>query len=178
MTQQIICAGFGGQGVMMMGQVLAYAGMTEGKHVTWLPSYGPEMRGGTANCSVIISDDPVGAPVVTEPDIAFVMNKPSLDKFAEKVVPGGCLFVNASLIDETCERADIDVYYIPAGELAAKAGSGKTANVAALGAYLSAKGAVTREGIIAGIKKVLGETKAALLPMNKRALELGGATVK
>ncbi len=178
MTQKIICAGFGGQGVMMMGQVMAYAGMIEGKHVSWLPSYGPEMRGGTANCNVIISDEPVGAPVVTEPDIAIVMNKPSLDKFGSQVVPGGSLFINSSLIDKKSERDDIDVFYVPASEAGIELGSPKVANIVILGAYLEQKGVISEESVMAGIKKVLGERKASFLPMNEQAIKRGRDAVK
>jgi len=178
MTQKIICAGFGGQGVMMMGQVLAYAGMIEGKHVSWLPSYGPEMRGGTANCNVIISDDEVGAPVVTEPDVAFVMNKPSLDKFEKTVVSGGALFINSSLIDDQCARKDINIYYVDANEIAAKAGSSKVANIVVLGAYLEARGIVAQASVMEGIKKVLGARKASFIPMNEQAMMLGRSAVK
>ena len=178
MTQRIICAGFGGQGVMLIGQVLAYAGMIEDKEVSWLPSYGPEMRGGTANCNVIISDEPVGAPTVTEADVAIVMNKPSLDKFENTVVPNGNLFINSSLIDKKCDRDDINVYYTPANHIATKLGTPQVANVVILGAYLERCGVVKQSSIIEGLKKVLGEKKAKFIPLNQKAIEKGGENVR
>ncbi len=178
MTQRIICSGFGGQGVMLMGQLLAYAGMMEGKFVSWLPSYGPEMRGGTANCSVIISDEPVGAPTVTEADVAFVMNKPSMEKFEDTVVSGGHLFVNSSLIDETASRQDIDIHQLAATEIGIQAGTARTANIVMLGAYLEKCGAVSEASVMAGLKKAFGEKKAGLLPMNQTAIDLGRQNVK
>ena len=118
-TARVICAGFGGQGVMSMGQLLTYAGMLEGKEVSWLPSYGPEMRGGTANCAVTVSDKPVGSPVISgDATCAIVMNLPSLDKFESEVKPGGKILVNSSLIERKVERTDVDVYYIPANDIA------------------------------------------------------------
>ena len=114
----ILLAGFGGQGILFAGKQLTKAGMDAGKQVSWLPSYGPEMRGGTCNCSVNIDDKPIGSPLVTAPDILIVMNLPSLDKFEKKVVPGGCVFIDSSLVPKTCERTDIRAYYIPATKLA------------------------------------------------------------
>jgi len=178
MTQRIICSGFGGQGVMLMGQLLAYAGMIEGKNVSWLPSYGPEMRGGTANCSVIISDEPVGAPTVTEADVAFVMNKPSMEKFENAVVPGGHLFVNSSLIEEIGERTDIDAHFLNATDIGAKAGTARTANIVMLGAYLEKCGVISEASLMAGLKQAFGEKKAGLLPMNQSAIDLGRLSVK
>ncbi len=135
MEERIIIAGFGGQGVMAMGQLLTYAGMIEGKHVSWLPSYGPEMRGGTANCSVIVSSEPVGSPVVVNSTTAIVMNKPSLDKFEPSVNKGGRLFINSSLIEQKSKRDDIEVYYISANEIADELGNMRVANMVMLGAY-------------------------------------------
>ena len=178
MTQRIICSGFGGQGVMLMGQVLAYAGMIEGKHVSWLPSYGPEMRGGTANCNVIISDEPVGAPTVTEADVAFVMNKPSMEKFLDAVVPDGHLFINNSMIEKECTREDISAHYVAATEIGIEAGTVRTANIVMLGAYLEKCGAVSEASVMEGLKKAFGTPKANLLPMNQKAIDLGRARVK
>jgi 2-oxoglutarate ferredoxin oxidoreductase subunit gamma len=178
MTQRIICSGFGGQGVMLMGQLLAYAGMMEGKFVSWLPSYGPEMRGGTANCSVIISDEPVGAPTVTRADVVLVMNKPSMEKFEDAVVAGGHLFVNSSLIEETESREDIDLHHLAATEIGIQAGTARAANIVMLGAYLEKCGAVSETSVMAGLKKAFGEKKAALLPMNQMAINLGRQSVK
>lgn len=177
MTEQIIIAGFGGQGVLTMGQLIAYAGMTEGKNVSWLPSYGPEMRGGTANCNVIVSSAPVGSPVVTEADAVIVMNRPSLDKFESYLKSGGKLFINTSLIDVNASRADIQVYGIPANDIAAKAGNARVANIAMLGAYIKASGALSRKSIDEAIKYMLGELKAHLIPVNQTAMDEGAKFV-
>ncbi|HHY83704.1 MAG TPA: 2-oxoacid:ferredoxin oxidoreductase subunit gamma [Clostridiales bacterium] len=178
MTEQIIMAGFGGQGVMSMGQLLAYAGMLEGKNVSWLPSYGPEMRGGTANCCVIISDDMVGSPIVTQATAVIALNKPSLDKFEDTVVPGGLLFINSSLVDRKSVRDDIQVYYIPANEEADRLGNSKVANSVMLGAYLARAGSsVTPESVIEALKKVLGSSKQDLIPLNEKALKRGAELI-
>lgn len=132
--ERMIFAGFGGQGIMVMGKILAYAGMLEGKNVTWLPSYGPEMRGGTANCNVVVSEKEVASPIVTKATTVVVMNKPSMEKFEKRVATGGILFVNSSLIDVKSTRTDIDVYYIPATELAEELGDIEAANMILLGA--------------------------------------------
>lgn len=178
MEERLIIAGFGGQGVMAMGQLLTYAGMIEDKNVSWLPSYGPEMRGGTANCSVILSDEPVGSPVVTDSTASIVLNKPSLDKFENSVVPGGKLFINSSLIDKKSVRDDIDVYYIPANEIAIELGNDKVANMVMLGAFLEATKLVDIESILKAFTKVFGENKAHLVPLNKEALEKGAEAVR
>ena len=178
MEERLIIAGFGGQGVMAMGQLLTYAGMIEDKNVSWLPSYGPEMRGGTANCSVILSDEPVGSPVVTDSTASIVLNKPSLDKFENSVVPGGKLFINSSLIDKKSVRNDIDVYYIPANEIAMELGNDKVANMVMLGAFLEATKLVDIESILKAFTKVFGENKAHLVPLNKEALEKGAETIR
>lgn len=173
MEERIIIAGFGGQGVMAMGQLLTYSGMIEDKKVSWLPSYGPEMRGGTANCNVIISTDPVGSPVVVEATTAIVLNKPSLDKFESAVIPGGRLFINSSLIDRKSTRDDIEVYYIPANDIANDLGNSRIANMVMLGAYLGVVNPVEFESIHKAFGKVFGESKSHLLPINKEALEKG-----
>ena len=178
MEEKLIIAGFGGQGVMAMGQLLTYSGMIEDKNVSWLPSYGPEMRGGTANCSVILSDEPVGSPVVTDSTASIVLNKPSLDKFENSVVPGGKLFINSSLIDKKSVRNDIDVYYIPANEIAIELGNDKVANMVMLGAFLEATKLVDIESILKAFTKVFGENKAHLVPLNKEALEKGAETIR
>lgn len=178
MEERIIIAGFGGQGVMAMGQLITYSGMIEGKKVSWLPSYGPEMRGGTANCNVIISTEPVGSPVVVEASTAIVLNKPSLDKFESAVVPGGKLFINSSLIDRKSTRDDIDVYYVPATEIANELGNPRVANMVMLGAYLEVSNTVEVESILEAFGKVFGESKAHLLPLNKEALEKGMDVIK
>jgi 2-oxoglutarate ferredoxin oxidoreductase subunit gamma len=175
MTEQIIIAGFGGQGVMSLGQMIAYAGMREGKEVSWLPSYGPEMRGGTANCQVVVSDEPVASPVVPLADAVIALNRPSLDAFEARVRPGGRLFVNSSLIDRKSSRDDIHVYYIPANELAARIGNVLVAGMTMLGAYLAASRTVSTDSVLESLKKVLGEKKAHLIPVNRQAMEEGAA---
>lgn len=178
MKSEIISAGFGGQGVLSLGQLLAYAGMLEDKNVSWLPSYGPEMRGGTANCSVIVSDDPVGSPVVTEADAIIIMNKPSLEKFEPVLKAGGKMFINSSLIDTKPKRDDIDIYYIPASETAVELGNAKVANMIMLGAYIQATGAVKKNSIIEALGKVLGKKKEHLIPLNEKAYDEGAKYVK
>ncbi len=178
MTNEIIIAGFGGQGALLMGELIAYAGMTEGKQVSWLPSYGPEMRGGTANCSVIVSDEPVGSPVVTEADTVIVLNKPSLDKFERILKPGGKLLINSSLIDKKASREDVTAYYIPANEIATELGNAKVANVVMLGAYIAASGVVAKESVINAVAHMLGERKAHLVPMNEQAYDAGAKSIQ
>ncbi len=178
MTHQIIMAGFGGQGVMSMGRILVEAGLKEGRNVSWLPSYGPEMRGGTANCSVIVSDELVGAPTVTEATAVIAMNKPSLDKFEKDVIPGGLLLINSSLIDTKAKRNDIDVYYIPANDIASEIGTDKIANMVMLGAYLKATAAAKEETVMEYIEEVFAGKKASVIPLNKEALKKGAEFVK
>jgi 2-oxoglutarate ferredoxin oxidoreductase subunit gamma len=174
LNEKVICAGFGGQGVMLMGQLISYAGMIEGKEVSWLPSYGPEMRGGTANCSVMVSDSPIGSPVITDnATSAIVMNLPSLDKFEADIIKGGNLLINSSLIEKKAKRDDVKAYYIPANEIAVEIGNAKTANMVMLGAYLALTHSVTEEAIIGALEKTLGKTKAHLIEINKIALERG-----
>lgn len=178
MEERVVIAGFGGQGVMSMGQLLTYSGMIESKNVSWLPSYGPEMRGGTANCSVIVSDSLIGSPIVTEATTAIIMNKPSLDKFESYVENGGKLLINSSLIDRKSSRDDVDVYYIPCNDIALELGNLKTANMVMLGAYLELTKAVQTDSVIEAFKKVFGESKSHLIPMNKQALEKGAEAVR
>jgi len=178
MEQRVIMAGFGGQGVMSMGQLLAYAGMLENKNVTWLPSYGPEMRGGTANCHVIVSDKEIAAPVISEATAAIIMNRPSLDKFENSVVPGGVIFVNSSLINRKVQRTDVEVYEIPANEIALEMGNLKVANMVMLGAFLEKTKIVDPESVLESLKKVLGESKANLIPINREALKRGAEVIK
>ncbi len=177
-TQQVICAGFGGQGVMSMGQLLTYAGMIEGKNVSWLPSYGPEMRGGTANCSVVVSDKPVGSPIITDATTAIVMNLPSLIKFEKDLVKDGILLINSSLIEKKPSRDDVKAYFVPANEIANDLGNAKVANMVMLGAFLELTKTVEVDSIIAALKKVFGPAKEHLVPMNKDALERGAAAVR
>lgn len=174
MLQEIILAGFGGQGIMSMGQLLAYAGLVEEKHVSWIPSYGPEMRGGTANCSVTISDHEVSSPLITEPDTLIVLNRPSLEKFEQDVKPGGRLLLNSSLINIEPKRRDLQVWKIPVTELAQeKLGNTRVANLIILGVYLELTRAVTLESVIGALKQVLPEYRHNLIPLNRQALEVG-----
>ncbi|MBP8654031.1 MAG: 2-oxoacid:acceptor oxidoreductase family protein [Proteocatella sp.] len=178
MENKVICAGFGGQGVMSMGQLLAYAGMIEDKYVSWLPSYGPEMRGGTANCGVTVSDEEIGSPIITnDADIAIVMNLPSLIKFEKDVKPGGKIFINSSLIEKKVERTDIEVYYIDANKIAADIGNIKAANLVMLGAVLKSTPIVDIESILEAFKKVFGPSKERFIPQNREALVKGGESI-
>ena len=145
MKTEMICAGFGGQGMLSLGQVVAYAGMYDGKSVSWLPSYGPEMRGGTANCSVVVSDDEVANPMITRPDIVVAMNKPSVAKFVDTIVPGGYIFVNSSLIDTKVERTDINVVYVDTFKIAHDGGNPKGTNVVMLGAIVEKTGIISKD---------------------------------
>lgn len=175
MTHEMILAGFGGQGVMLMGQMLAYAGMIEDKHVSWLPSYGPEMRGGTANCTVVVSDQPVGSPLITRPSIVVAMNLPSLDKFESSIKPGGLLIYNSSLIKRQPERDDITVLPVAANEIANELGSDRIANMVVLGALLGMKPMVEMQSILAALRHALPPHRHNLLPLNEQALERGRA---
>lgn len=176
MLRQITIAGFGGQGVLLMGQLLVYAGMQEDKEVTWIPAYGPEMRGGTANCSVSISDSFINAPMFADPDILVAMNQPSLDKFEAAVKPGGSLFINSSLIDRKARRQDIKTYYIPSNDCADALGEPRVANMVMLGAVLAAESLVKSESILAVLAKTMA-SKKHLLPLNSQALDKGAELV-
>lgn len=172
--QKVICAGFGGQGVMSLGQLLAYAGMIEGKEVSWMPSYGPEMRGGTAYCCVNVSEQPIGSPLITnDATCAIVMNLPSFKRFEPLVIPGGDLLINSSLIDITSNRDDIHVHYIPANEEAMTCGNVKMANMVMLGSYLALTGIVEHASVITAFKKVFGTKANRILKQNKEALKRG-----
>ena len=179
MEQKVIMAGFGGQGIMAIGRLLAYAGMLEDKNVTWMPSYGPEMRGATANCAVVVSEEEVGSPLISKDGTAaIVMNLPSMIKFEQELIPDGKLIVNKSLIDIEPTRNDLDVYYIPANELALELGNSKVANMIMLGAYLEVTKAVDIESVLKAFVKVFGENKSDLLPLNKEALIKGAEAAK
>ena len=173
-----IFAGFGGQGVLLIGKLVAYAGMDEGRNVSWLPSYGPEMRGGTANCSVVVSDDPIASPVLSMADCVIAMNTPSLDKFEANVLPGGKLFINSSIIDKKATRIDIDVYYVPCNDIADQLGNPKVLNMAMLGAYLEATKVVGVESVLQALLHSLGEKKAHLIPLNRQAIEMGAESIR
>ena len=173
MTNEIIISGFGGQGVMAIGKTLCEAGMKEGKNVSWLPSYGPEMRGGTANCSVIVSDKDVASPLVDKADVIVAMNLPSLDKFEAKVKPGGLLVINSSIIERKSTRDDITVVYCDANRIAESVNNPKGANVAILGAMLEKEPIVDLDKMTEAIRIELGERKARFLEGNKKALLAG-----
>ncbi len=177
MLEQNIFAGFGGQGMLLIGQFLAQAGMDEGKYVSWLPSYGPEMRGGTANCSVCVSDKEIASPVITNASCIIAMNRPSLEKFESMVRPGGTLIVNSSLIEGKAKRDDINVVYVPANELAGELGNMKVANVVILGALLEITKCVSVDSVLDVIAKKLGAKKAHLVEINKKALVAGAESV-
>lgn len=174
-TQDIIFAGFGGQGILSMGKFLAYAGMDADLNVSWLPSYGPEMRGGTANCSVIISDEPVGSPIVTKASSVVVMNRPSLDKFEEKIKKGGLLIIDSDLVNRDAERNDIEVIKIPAQSIAEEIGNKKIANMVLLGALVTKTGAVSLGTVLKALKD---HGKAQFYEINKLALERGAEYAK
>ena len=173
-----IFAGFGGQGVLLIGQLIAYAGMYEGRNVSWLPSYGPEMRGGTANCSVVVSDDPIASPVLSMADCVIAMNTPSLEKFEANVNPGGKLFINSAIIEKKATRTDIDVYYVPCNEIADQLGNPKVLNMAMLGAFLEATNVVKVDSVLDALLYKLGEKKAKLIPLNRQAIEMGAASIR
>lgn len=176
---RVCCAGFGGQGVMSMGQLLAYAGMIEEKNVSWCPSYGPEMRGGSANCAVIVSDEPVGSPVIASKATAsVVMNIASFDKFVNIVAPGGAVYINSSLIKKKVERTDIKSYYIPVNDIAAELGNSKLINIIMLGALVENEKMVNSESILEAFKKVFGAAKEKFIPINREALKRGADIAK
>jgi len=173
MVSELVCAGFGGQGVMLMGQILAYAAALEGKEATWFPSYGPEMRGGTANCQIVISEEPITSPILSRPKAAIVLNKPSFQRFEPLVASGGYLFVNKSLVDEESARTDIEVIAIPATDIAQEIGSIQVTNFVLLGAYIEKVRPVAFDSVEKILEKVLTGTKAKFLPLNKEALKRG-----
>jgi 2-oxoglutarate ferredoxin oxidoreductase subunit gamma len=172
MQSDVIMAGFGGQGILLIGKMLAYAGMHEGKQVSWLPSYGPEMRGGTCNCTVVVSDKPVGSPVIRSPRAVLAMNLPSLEKFEADVRPGGLLLINSSLIDRGTERDDLTVIEVPANQVATDLGNPRGANMVALGAYLGATDAVSLDEVIEVIRETFA-ARPAVIDVNIEALRTG-----
>ena len=172
-TNQILIAGFGGQGVLFTGKMLAYKGMFEGKEVSWLPSYGPEMRGGTANCSVILSDTPVGSPIVSNPDILLVMNLPSLDKYEKSVTAGGKIFVDSTFIDRKVDRDDVEVFYSPATKIASHAGVQTLENMVLLGKVIKETGVINLDGMRTMFEKIISAKRQNLIDTNLAAIELG-----
>ena len=177
MQTEIILSGFGGQGVLFAGQLLAYAAMDEGRHVTWIPSYGPEMRGGTAHCTVIISEDEIGSPLVRRPAAVVAFNLPSRDKFAAQVAPGGVLVVNATLAPHTTAREDIRVCEVPASAEAEALGQPRLANVVLVGALLAALPVLPLAAVERALRAHLPERHQALLALNEQALDRGAALV-
>ena len=178
MTYETIMAGFGGQGLLFSGKVLAHAALIENKELSWLPSYGPEMRGGTCNCSVIVSDDPVGSPIIAHPNVLMVMNEPSLDKFEDTVAAGGTIFVDSSLIARKVKRTDVDVVYIPATQLAQETAATSLANMIILGAIVEKLGLVKGETVVTALKETISARKAALLDLNLKAVAAGAEFVR
>ena len=172
-TTQLLIAGFGGQGVLFAGKFLAYKGLMEDLQVSWLPSYGPEMRGGTCNCSVILSETPVGSPIITNPDVLIALNLPSLQKFIDSVVPGGQVYVDSALISEKVERTDVEVFYIPVTQMAKDEGIPTLANVIMLGHLLENNPELNFAGTDAVVNKLVPPKKAALIELNMKALNLG-----
>jgi 2-oxoglutarate ferredoxin oxidoreductase subunit gamma len=172
MTEDIIIAGFGGQGVLRLGQMLAYSGLEEGKNVLWMPAYGPETRGGFANCTVIVSDEEIGSPIISRPRSVIVLNLPSLDKFEDAVQPGGVLVINTSLVNRDARRTDISVVKVNATEIATHKGDQRAANMVALGAFLGKNPLVKRDSVVKIIQKIFG-SKPHVVQVNIEALDDG-----
>lgn len=178
MKKEVILSGFGGQGVMSIGKNLVEAGVEEDLEVSWVPSYGPEMRGGTANCTVILSDERIGAPLVENPTEIIVMNRPSLAKFEPTVIPGGTVFVNSSIVSEKVSRTDVKAVYVPCDEIALELGNPKVGNMVMLGAYVASTKVLKVETIENMIREMFTGKKAKLVPLNMEALKRGMACVE
>ncbi len=170
---RIVFAGFGGQGLLFAGKVVAYAGLIDGRQVSWLPSYGPEMRGGTANCSVTLSDEPIGSPLITDPNVLVAMNQPSLLKFEPSITSGGIAFIDSTLVTRVPERDDIQVFSLPATRMAEEEGLKGLANIVLVGKMLKETGFCSMETIDAAVRKTVPPSKAAMVDRNLRALQLG-----
>ncbi len=177
MQTEIVFAGFGGQGVLFAGQLLSYAAMDNGLEVTWIPSYGPEMRGGTANCTVIVSDEEIGSPLVRNPKVAVAMNRPSLDKYEPIIAKGGLLIVNSSLVDRVVERKDIRVVMVPGNDIAERLGDKRMTNMVLLGALLANQPLIPLEALEKALKEHLPERHHKLLPLNYQALREGATYI-
>lgn len=178
MKEEIIIAGFGGQGVLSMGKILAYSGIMQGQEVTWMPSYGPEMRGGTANVTVILSDKKISSPIISKFDTAIILNQQSLDKFEDQVKPGGILIYDPNGITRHPKRTDITICSINAVDISAELGNSKAYNMVVLGGYLQKKSVVKMENVIKGLKKSLPERHHSLIPMNEKAIQEGMNQIK
>jgi 2-oxoglutarate ferredoxin oxidoreductase subunit gamma len=172
-TTQFLFSGFGGQGILFAGKFLAYKGLMDDKQVSWLPSYGPEMRGGTASCGVILSDEPVGSPIVASPDVLVAMNLPSLDKYESAVVPGGMIFADSTLIERKVQRDDVKVFYVPATKLANDNGTPTLANMVLMGKILKELGDFGEDSLRAALGKVISAKRADMLEVNLHAMEIG-----
>lgn len=173
MTTQILIAGFGGQGILFTGKFLAYKGLIENRQVSWLPSYGPEMRGGTASCGVILSDEPVGSPIVSKPDVLIAMNIPSLDRYEDSVAPGGVIIADSTLIGRKVRRTDVTAYYVPATQMASDAGIPTLANMIIAGKLLKILNADAPDSVAAALEKVISAKHRDMLNVNRKALEMG-----
>ncbi len=173
MTTQILIAGFGGQGILFTGKFLAYKGLIENRQVSWLPSYGPEMRGGTASCGVILSDEPVGSPIVSKPDVLIAMNIPSLDRYEDSVAPGGVIIADSTLIGRKVRRTDVTAYYVPATQMASDAGIPTLANMIIAGKLLKILNADAPDSVAAALEKVISAKHRDMLDVNRKALEMG-----
>lgn len=178
MHEEVIISGFGGQGALFAGQLLTYAGMDEGLHVTWIPSYGPEMRGGTAHCTVILSDDDIGSPIIRQPTVCIVMNPPSMEKYDALVKPGGLIVVNSTLVPIRSQREDIEAIYVPSNELAAELGNVKMSNVVLLGAMLGSREILSLDSIKRAMDDHIPQRRKHIIAPNKRALDRGAAFVQ
>lgn len=172
-TTQFLFSGFGGQGILFAGKFLAYKGLMDEKQVSWLPSYGPEMRGGTASCGVIISDEPVGSPIVARPDVLVAMNLPSLDKYESAVVPGGMIFADSTLIERKVTRDDVKVFYVPATKLANDNGTPTLANMVLMGKILKELNDFGEDSLRAALSKVISAKRADMLEVNLHAMQIG-----
>ena len=173
MTTKILYAGFGGQGILFAGKVLAYKGLVENKQLSWLPSYGPEVRGGTANCSVTLSDEPIGSPIFAHPDVLVAMNVPSLDRFEDSVVPGGLILIDSNLIERPVRRTDVRVFAIPSTKIAADLGTSSLANMVLTGKLLKECEGLSLDNIDTVLHKVISARKADLYESNLKAIEAG-----
>lgn len=173
MTTQILIAGFGGQGILFTGKFLAYKGLIENRQVSWLPSYGPEMRGGTASCGVILSDEPVGSPIVSKPDVLIAMNIPSLDRYEDSVAPDGVIIADSTLIGRKVRRTDVTAYYVPATQMASDAGIPTLANMIIAGKLLKILNADAPDSVAAALEKVISAKHRDMLDVNRKALEMG-----
>lgn len=178
MLEELIVAGFGGQGVLSLGMTLAYAGMVEDKEITWMPSYGPEMRGGTANCMVILSDTKISSPIISSFDSAILLNQPSMDKFGSKIKPGGLLLYETNSVKDPIHRTDIEIIGIPAATEALLMKNPKIMNMIMLGAYLYKKPLVKIDDVMEALSKVISTKNHHLLPLNREAMEHGASLIE